>query len=67
MPQLEYFARRPEYSCLVIENRGFDHYEKHIPLKIAGTKQHGRDMKRALEDIGWDMPKSVHLVGFSMG
>lgn len=66
-PQLEYFARRPDYSCLVIDNRGFDALEAQIPLRIAGTKQNARDMKRALEDLGWGEPKSVHILGFSMG
>ena len=67
LPQIEHFARKSEYSCLVIDNRGFDSYEAHIPIKIAGTKQNGRDMRRALEDLGWDQLKTVHLVGFGMG
>lgn len=67
MPQLEFFARKPEYSCLVIDIRGFEEIDRAIPLKIAGTKQHGRDMKKALEDLGWTEPKSLHVVGFSMG
>lgn len=67
MSQIEFFATKPAYSCLVIDTRGFDDMECAIPLKIAGTKQYGREMKRALEDLGWNEPKSVHLVGFSMG
>ena len=65
--QVDYFARKPEYSVLVIDNRGSDSHEPHIPLKFAGTKQYARDVKAALEALDWAKPKSVHVVGFSFG
>lgn len=67
LPQLEYFARRPEYSCLIIDNRSTEEAELFIPLKLAGTKQYARDVKRALEELEWCEHRSIHLVGFSMG
>lgn len=65
--QLEYFSSKPEYSCLVIDNRGYNSLEAVVPLKIAGSKQMARDMQLALSEVGWTKPKSVHVVGFSMG
>lgn len=65
--QVDYFARKPEYSVLIVANRGSDNHEASIPLKFAGTKQYARDLKRALETLGWDQPKSVHVAGFSFG
>lgn len=65
--QLDFFASKPEYTCLVIENRGYDDYEAHIPLKIAGTKQFARDMQSAMVELGWTLPKGVHLVGLGLG
>ncbi|CCG81383.1 putative Alpha/beta hydrolase [Taphrina deformans PYCC 5710] len=65
--QVDFFARKPEYTCLVIENRGYDDYEAHIPLQIAGSKQFARDMQSALVELDWTLPKSIHVVGLGLG
>lgn len=65
--QLRYFAAKPDYSCLVVDTRGYDKFAPHIPLRIPSIEGYARDMKTALEELGWNMPRSVHVVGFSMG
>lgn len=64
--QIAHFAQKPEYSVLVIENRG-NGGVLNKRVQTWSTKAMARDIVRALDELEWTQDKSVHLVGLSMG
>lgn len=64
--QVIHFSK-PEFSVLVIENRGNGEVEHANVKGINSTTSMARDVKRALDTLNWTEKKSVHLIGLSMG
>lgn len=60
-----WFARRPEYSVLVFDNRGAGKSSK--PWGRYTTGLLARDTVALLDHVGWSEDRSVHLCGVSMG
>ncbi|KAG8630103.1 hypothetical protein KVT40_001722 [Elsinoe batatas] len=53
------------YSSLLIDNRGMGLSSK--PLMRYSTSQMALDIYEVLHHIGWTTPRSLHLIGISMG
>ncbi|KAI8898811.1 Alpha/Beta hydrolase protein [Globomyces pollinis-pini] len=66
-PIVHHFAdlRGDEYSCLLIENRGFGFSTGNFGRFT--TQGMAEDAAAVLEHAGWNQPRSVHLAGISMG
>lgn len=54
-----------KYSCLVFDNRGMGLSDK--PLLRYTTSEMAKDVVELLDHVGWTEPRSVHVVGISMG
>ncbi|KAK0263102.1 hypothetical protein LTR35_017622 [Friedmanniomyces endolithicus] len=54
-----------QYSSLVFDNRGIGESDK--PLLRYTTFEMARDVVELLDHVGWTEPRSVHIVGISMG
>jgi pimeloyl-ACP methyl ester carboxylesterase len=53
------------YSCLILDNRGMGASSK--PLTRYSTSMMASDVHEVLDHVGWTNPRSVHVVGISMG
>ncbi|EPQ27207.1 uncharacterized protein PFL1_05130 [Pseudozyma flocculosa PF-1] len=65
LPQVEHLSKDPRYSCLVIDNRGVGNSD--TPAGLYKTSEMALDVIELLEQLGWAKPRSIHLVGVSMG
>ncbi|CAK4031547.1 alpha beta-hydrolase [Lecanosticta acicola] len=54
-----------KYTCLVFDNRGMGASDK--PLLRYTTSEMAKDMVELLDHVGWQDPRSIHVVGISMG
>ncbi|KAK5125450.1 hypothetical protein LTR85_000559 [Meristemomyces frigidus] len=54
-----------KYSCLVFDNRGMGASDK--PLLRYTTSEMAKDVVELLDHVGWTDPRSVHVIGISMG
>lgn len=54
-----------KYTCLIFDNRGMGDSDK--PLLRYTTSEMARDIVELLDHVGWTDPRSVHVVGISMG
>ena len=63
LPQVEAFARKGDYSVLVMDNRGVGNSE--TPGGLYKTSEMALDVLEVLEQLGWT--SDVHLAGVSMG
>ncbi|BFZ60201.1 hypothetical protein YB2330_001225 [Saitoella coloradoensis] len=68
-PQIQYFAheegRGEKYIVCILDNRGYGFSGK--PWGWYSTAIFARDVMEVLDGLGWVEPKSVHVVGISMG
>jgi pimeloyl-ACP methyl ester carboxylesterase len=60
--QMNFFAKLPEYTCCVVENRGVGRSSS--PVGLYSSKRLALDVLELLNHLGWDR---FHLVGLSMG
>ncbi|CDO70743.1 hypothetical protein BN946_scf184798.g58 [Trametes cinnabarina] len=65
LPQVEHFARKPEYSVLVFDNRGVGN--SGTPRGPYSTSGMADDVVVLLDYIGWKEPRQIHVVGVSLG
>lgn len=65
--QTKYFGhdRGDTYSVLLIDNRGVG--LSSAPLKRYSTSQMALDAIEVIDHVGWSQPRSLHLVGISLG
>jgi len=65
--QTRYFGhdRHKQYSVLVMDNRGMGESDK--PLSRYSTSEMAKDVIEVLDHVGWTDPRSVNLVGISLG
>ena len=54
-----------KYTCLNFDNRGVGDSDK--PLLRYTTSEMAKDVVELLDHVGWTEPRSVHVVGISMG
>ena len=54
-----------KYTCLVFDNRGMGDSDK--PLLRYTTSEMAKDVVELLDHVGWTDPRSVNVVGISMG
>lgn len=54
-----------KYTCLVFDNRGMGESDK--PILRYTTSEMAKDVIELLDHVGWTGPRSVHVVGISMG
>ncbi|KAF2860822.1 alpha/beta-hydrolase [Piedraia hortae CBS 480.64] len=54
-----------KYTCLVFDNRGIG--ESDVPILRYTTSEMAKDVVELLDHVGWTDPRSVHVVGISMG
>jgi pimeloyl-ACP methyl ester carboxylesterase len=54
-----------KYTCLVFDNRGMGESDK--PILRYTTSEMARDVIELLDHVGWKEPRSIHVVGISMG
>lgn len=54
-----------KYTCLIFDNRGMGQSDK--PLLRYTTSEMAKDVVQLLYHVGWTGPRSVHVVGISMG
>ena len=54
-----------KYSCLILDNRGIGQSDK--PLMRYSTSEMARDVKEVVDHAGWTKPRSLHVIGISMG
>ncbi|EMD00863.1 hypothetical protein BAUCODRAFT_61070 [Baudoinia panamericana UAMH 10762] len=54
-----------KYSSLVFDNRGIGDSDK--PILRYTTYEMAKDVVELLDHLGWTEPRSVHIVGISMG
>ncbi|KAF9438989.1 hypothetical protein BGZ76_001884 [Entomortierella beljakovae] len=62
-PVFEHFAKNPEYTVALFDNRGVGHSD--APKGLYATSQMAQDTLEFLDAIGWT--KDVHVAGVSMG
>ncbi|KAI0374724.1 alpha/beta-hydrolase [Pilatotrama ljubarskyi] len=65
LPQVEHFARQPDYSVLVFDNRGVGNSD--APKGPYTTSGMAEDVITLLDYVGWKEPRQVHVVGVSLG
>ncbi|WFD43974.1 hypothetical protein MPSI1_002639 [Malassezia psittaci] len=65
LDQVEYFGSDPEYSVLVLDNRGYGNTD--APKTRYKTTDFALDVLEVLQHIGWTQERSVNLIGVSMG
>jgi len=63
--QVEHFARLPEYSILVFDNRGVGNSD--TPKGPYSTSSMAEDVIALLDFLSWTEKRSLHLVGLSLG
>ncbi|KZL73125.1 glycylpeptide N-tetradecanoyltransferase [Colletotrichum tofieldiae] len=65
--QTKYFGhdKASRYSVLIFDNRGMG--ESDVPYCRYTTSSMAQDVLEVLAHVGWTAPRSVHLVGISMG
>jgi len=64
-PQSTYFSQRSDYTVCVYDNRGIG-----LSEPASGrwtTTAMAQDALAVLDAVGWTQPRSVHLIGLSMG
>lgn len=54
-----------KYTCLLFDNRGMGESDK--PILRYTTSEMAKDVIELLDHVGWTEPRSVHVVGISMG
>lgn len=54
-----------EYTCLIFDNRGMGDSDK--PILRYTTSEMAKDVVELLDHVGWTDPRSVHVIGISMG
>ena len=54
-----------KYSCLTFDNRGMGASDK--PILLYSTSEMAKDVLELLDQLGWAAPRSLHVVGISMG
>lgn len=54
-----------KYTCLIFDNRGMGESDK--PILRYTTSEMAKDIVELLDHVGWTEPRSVHVVGISMG
>jgi len=54
-----------KYTCLTFDNRGMGESDK--PVLRYTTSEMAKDVVELLDHVGWTQPRSVHVVGISMG
>lgn len=54
-----------KYTCLVFDNRGMGESGK--PVLRYTTSEMAKDLVELLDHLGWNAPRSIHVVGISMG
>ncbi|KAI0736621.1 Alpha/Beta hydrolase protein [Fomitopsis betulina] len=64
-PQVDHFAKRPEYSLLVLDNRGVGNSS--TPRGPYTTSAMAEDIIVLLDYVGWTAEHDLHVVGVSMG
>ncbi|KAI0933150.1 hypothetical protein AcV7_004707 [Taiwanofungus camphoratus] len=64
-PQVDYFARKPEYSIVVFDNRGVGN--SGVPRGPYTTSGMAEDVVALLDYIGWTAERDLHIVGISLG
>ncbi|KAF5391757.1 hypothetical protein D9757_001717 [Collybiopsis confluens] len=82
LPQVKYFSKKPQYSVLVFDNRGVGnsgtprgpytfvlaHFRAKFELILrARTSYMAEDAIVLLNHLGWTEPRSIHVVGLSLG
>ncbi|OSD01674.1 alpha/beta-hydrolase [Trametes coccinea BRFM310] len=65
LPQVKHFARKPEYSVLVFDNRGVGN--SGTPRGPYTTSGMASDVVVLLDYVGWKEPRQIHVVGVSLG
>ncbi|PWN42283.1 alpha/beta-hydrolase [Ceraceosorus guamensis] len=65
LQQVERFGSDPDYSILVIDNRGYGNSE--TPAGFYTTSSMAKDALEVLDQIGWTADRQLHVVGVSMG
>ncbi|KAJ3015216.1 hypothetical protein NUW54_g1103 [Trametes sanguinea] len=65
LPQVKHFAKKPEYSVLVFDNRGVGN--SGTPRGPYTTSGMASDVVVLLDYVGWKEPRQVHVVGVSLG
>ncbi|KAL1947964.1 hypothetical protein VTO73DRAFT_13688 [Trametes versicolor] len=63
--QVDHFARKPEYSVLVFDNRGVGN--SGAPRGPYTTSGMAQDAITLLDFVGWKEPRQIHVVGVSLG
>ncbi|KAG0150809.1 hypothetical protein CROQUDRAFT_652072 [Cronartium quercuum f. sp. fusiforme G11] len=64
--QVEYFAKKPDHAVLVFDNRGVGNSDTG-PIGLYKTSDMARDVVDLLDFLGWNVSRSLHLIGVSMG
>lgn len=54
-----------KFSCLIIDNRGIGLSDK--PAMRYSTSEMAKDVLEVLDHVGWTKPRSVNVIGISMG
>ncbi|ROT35032.1 glycylpeptide N-tetradecanoyltransferase [Sodiomyces alkalinus F11] len=57
--------RGDTYSVLLIDNRGVG--QSSAPIQRYSTSHMARDALEVIDHVGWSAPRSLHLVGISLG
>ncbi|KAI8459796.1 Alpha/Beta hydrolase protein, partial [Phakopsora pachyrhizi] len=64
--QVDHFAKKPDHSVLVFDNRGVGNSETGVREKYK-TSEMAKDALELLNFLGWDKERSLHIIGVSMG
>jgi pimeloyl-ACP methyl ester carboxylesterase len=54
-----------KYTCLIFDNRGMGESDK--PSMRYTTSEMAKDAFEVVNHIGWTAPRSLHIVGISLG
>jgi len=54
-----------KYTCLILDNRGMGESDK--PSMRYTTSEMARDAFEVVNHIGWTAPRSLHIIGISLG
>lgn len=65
LDQVEEFGSDPQYSVLVLDNRGFGNTG--APKMRYKTTDFALDVLEVFEHIGWTQERSINLIGVSLG
>ncbi|KAH9812755.1 alpha/beta hydrolase [Melampsora americana] len=64
--QVEHFSKKPGHAVLVFDNRGVG-YSSPGRLELYKTSEMAKDVLELLDYIHWTEPRSLHIIGVSMG